>query len=251
MDDWHWAASLNQAEAVRFGIEHFRALTPRCDGVVVWQLDDCWPVVSWSAVDSAGVRKPMWFALRDALADRVAVLRDTDLVVVNDSPGAWSGEIRVLGLTLDGATTADESFPAALPPRSATTIDLPPALHRAAGSGLRAVRADGLRGTVTPDAEPVDRPPVRARYSVDVRPTSDGLAVTVTAETPVLRLTLLPDRLDPRATVDDALVDLLPGESRTFTVRTDADLDPTALAGRPVLRTLDDLWPDPVEPAAP
>ena len=43
--------------------------------------------------------------------------------------------------------------------------------------------------------------------------------VTVTARTILRDLALFPDRLDPAATVDNALVTLLPGESATFSVR--------------------------------
>jgi beta-mannosidase len=58
----------------------------------------------------------------------------------------------------------------------------------------------------------------------------------------VLRdLTLFPDRLDGSATVDTALVTLLPGESTTFTVHADRVLDPAALVARPVLRCVNDL----------
>jgi beta-mannosidase len=68
-DDWHWAMSLNQARAVTLAIEYWRSLTPRCRGTIVWQLNDCWPVISWSAIDGDGRLKPMWYALRRAYAD--------------------------------------------------------------------------------------------------------------------------------------------------------------------------------------
>ena len=71
MDDWHWLTSLNQARAVAYGIEHFRSLYPRNTGAIVWQLNDNWPVVSWAAVDYAGIRKPLWHALKRVYADRL------------------------------------------------------------------------------------------------------------------------------------------------------------------------------------
>ena len=54
-------------------------------------------------------------------------------------------------------------------------------------------------------------------------------------------LTLFPDRLDPTASADKALVTLLPGESTTVTVRADTALDPAALTSRPVLRCVNDI----------
>jgi beta-mannosidase len=67
--------------------------------------------------------------------------------------------------------------------------------------------------------------------------------VTVTAGTVLRALTLFPDRLDPDAEVDRAGITLLPGESVTFTVRSERPLDPAALTSRPVLRCVNDVRP--------
>ncbi|MGN0355380.1 MAG: glycosyl hydrolase 2 galactose-binding domain-containing protein [Muricoprocola sp.] len=48
-----YASQLLQADAIRYGVEHFRRNRndSRCMGTVYWQLNDCWPVASWSSVD--------------------------------------------------------------------------------------------------------------------------------------------------------------------------------------------------------
>ena len=51
-------SQLAQAEGLKFGIEHFRRRTPHCSGALVWQLNDCWPVLSWSVLDYFGFGKP-------------------------------------------------------------------------------------------------------------------------------------------------------------------------------------------------
>ncbi|BDZ37997.1 glycoside hydrolase family 2 protein [Microbacterium suwonense] len=68
METWHWAMQLNQAHAVRFALEWFRALAPRNSGAVVWQLNDCWPVTSWAAIDGDERVKPLFHALAAAFA---------------------------------------------------------------------------------------------------------------------------------------------------------------------------------------
>lgn len=50
--DWHWATQLNQARAVGYAITHHRSWWPGTAGAIVWQLNDCWPVTSWAAIDS-------------------------------------------------------------------------------------------------------------------------------------------------------------------------------------------------------
>lgn len=48
-----YASQLLQADAIRYGVEHFRRNrnNSRCMGAVYWQFNDCWPVASWSSVD--------------------------------------------------------------------------------------------------------------------------------------------------------------------------------------------------------
>jgi beta-mannosidase len=67
-----------------------------------------------------------------------------------------------------------------------------------------------------------------------------GYRVDVTARSLALGVTLLADRLDPEAQVDDQVVDLPAGATAVFHV-TSRGLDPEALVARPVLRTENDL----------
>ena len=48
-----YASQLLQADAIRYGVEHFRRNRSecRCMGAVYWQFNDCWPVASWASVD--------------------------------------------------------------------------------------------------------------------------------------------------------------------------------------------------------
>lgn len=57
-----YASQLLQADAVRYGVEHFRRNRNenQCMGAIYWQLNDIWPVTSWSSVDYYG----RWKALQ-------------------------------------------------------------------------------------------------------------------------------------------------------------------------------------------
>ena len=44
----------------------------------MWQLNDCWPVTSWAAVDGDGRRKPLWYALRRSYRDRLLTIQPRD-----------------------------------------------------------------------------------------------------------------------------------------------------------------------------
>ncbi|WP_035767520.1 beta-mannosidase [Butyrivibrio sp. NC2002] len=57
-----YASQMLQADAIRYGVEHFRRNRGRCMGAVVWQLNDCWPVASWSSIDYCGRLKALHYA---------------------------------------------------------------------------------------------------------------------------------------------------------------------------------------------
>ncbi|MCR5487302.1 MAG: glycoside hydrolase family 2 protein [Lachnospiraceae bacterium] len=59
-----YASQLLQAQAIRYGVEHFRRYRGRCMGAVIWQLNDCWPVASWSSVDYCGRLKALHYYAR-------------------------------------------------------------------------------------------------------------------------------------------------------------------------------------------
>ncbi len=46
-----YASQLLQAEAIKYGVEHFRRNRGRCMGSLYWQLNDIWPVASWASID--------------------------------------------------------------------------------------------------------------------------------------------------------------------------------------------------------
>ena len=56
-----YASQLLQAEAMRYGVEHFRRNRGRCMGSIIWQLNDCWPAASWSSIDYFGRWKALHY----------------------------------------------------------------------------------------------------------------------------------------------------------------------------------------------
>ena len=47
----HWLSQILQGMAMKYAIEHWRRHMPQTMGALYWQLNDCWPVVSWSSID--------------------------------------------------------------------------------------------------------------------------------------------------------------------------------------------------------
>ncbi|WP_432542942.1 glycoside hydrolase family 2 protein [Kineococcus sp. SYSU DK002] len=234
-EDWVWAAQLNQARAVSCAVEHHRSWWPRTAGSVYWQLDDCWPVTSWAVVDGSGRRKPAFHALRRAFAPRLLTVQPREgvphVVVVNDTAQEFSTRVLVRRTTVTGQVLGRAEFDVSVPPRAVRTHPLPlvggddePVVVDA--GGLRAVHLTAPDKDLAWDPDPL---------RVSVSRVADGYAVRVRAQSLARDVTLLADVVEPGARVDDGLVTLLPGESRTFRVRSAAVADADAFAG--ALRT--------------
>lgn len=67
-----YASQLIQAEGLRYGVEHWRRNRGRCMGTIYWQLNDCWPVASWSSIDYFGRWKALHYAAKKFFAPLLA-----------------------------------------------------------------------------------------------------------------------------------------------------------------------------------
>jgi beta-mannosidase len=247
-DDWLFATQLNQARAIRFGIEHFRSHAPRTAGSIIWQLNDCWPVVSWSAVDGEKHRKPLWYILRAVNAEHLLTIQPRDaglaLVVSNDSQDVWSTRVMVARSGFDGRALAQMSPVAvSLEPHTATTIRLDPVVSGAEDRYAEVIvaSAEGAERALWYFAEDVELALPSFDADVSVKPHEGGYRVDITARGFVKDVGLGVDRLDPDAKVDRAYATLFPGETARFSVATETELDTVALARRPVLNSVNQL----------
>ena len=70
-EDFIYLAQLNQGLALKRCLEHWRANRKVTNGSIIWQLNDCWPVTSWSLIDSSNIPKMAYYFVKDAFSDAV------------------------------------------------------------------------------------------------------------------------------------------------------------------------------------
>ena len=108
------ATQLNQANAIRFGVEHFRRHRGYTMGSIYWQLNDCWPVSSWSSIDYFGRYKALhYFAKRFYAPVAMGLFAEGDRITVNlanETRGDFRGKIRVGVMTADLKTVYTEEL---------------------------------------------------------------------------------------------------------------------------------------------
>ena len=102
-----YASQLLQADAIRYGVEHFRRFRGRCMGTVVWQLNDIWPVASWASVDYYGRWKALHYAEKKMFApimiscEEIGELSERPFCVAEPAPIEKSARLHVANETME------------------------------------------------------------------------------------------------------------------------------------------------------
>ncbi|ODT79721.1 MAG: hypothetical protein ABS76_19300 [Pelagibacterium sp. SCN 64-44] len=63
-DQMVFLSQIQQGLAIKTAIEYWRSTKPRCMGTLYWQINDIWPVASWSSLDYGGQWKLMHYMAR-------------------------------------------------------------------------------------------------------------------------------------------------------------------------------------------
>jgi beta-mannosidase len=107
--DQLYLSQAQQSLAIRMGVEFWRTLKPAMRGTLYWQLNDCWPVSSWSSLEYTGRWKQLHYHAKRFYAPVLASFIENkeakrlDLFVVNDRPAAISVQGKVQWIAFDGS----------------------------------------------------------------------------------------------------------------------------------------------------
>lgn len=114
-EDFVYVSQLLQAEGMRTGIEAHRRNKPYCMGTLYWQLNDVWPVASWSSIDYLGRWKALHYYVREAYSPLAALpIVDNDSLFiygVNDQRNTDTVDLKIRALQFDGKVLSEVSIP--------------------------------------------------------------------------------------------------------------------------------------------
>ncbi len=105
-----YTSQLLQADAIRYGIEHFRRHRGRCMGTVVWQLNDIWPVASWASIDYYGRWKALHYIEKRVFApvmiscEEIGELSERPYCIKQPAPIEKSVRLHVANETMEPVT---------------------------------------------------------------------------------------------------------------------------------------------------
>lgn len=125
-----YVSQVLQAEGIKVGAEHLRRLRPRTMGSLYWQINDCWPVASWSSIDYAGRWKALQYYARRFYADLLISphLEDgqLNLYVVSDRTTATPANIVVSLMDFEGRVLMSKNQAVTVAPLQSTSyLSLP------------------------------------------------------------------------------------------------------------------------------
>jgi len=106
LEKYIYLSQLLQRDAMKIGIESHRIAKPKCMGTLFWQLNDCWPGISWSVLDYNNKGKAAFFQLKELYLNILPVIEERDSLIyfhlVSDSLNGFGGEYKIKLLDLDG-----------------------------------------------------------------------------------------------------------------------------------------------------
>jgi beta-mannosidase len=125
-EDFVWLSQIQQGLAIKTAVTQWRGSMPRCMGALYWQLNDTWPVCSWSSLDHGGGWKMLHHIAKTFFAPvTVVAVPDTggwSLRGVNDTRAELTLNLEVFAVSLDGSLRALKSTEGMVPTNIATDL---------------------------------------------------------------------------------------------------------------------------------
>ncbi len=226
-----------QAEGVKIGAEHFRRLRPETMGSIFWQLNDCWPVASWSSIDYYGRWKALQYYARRFYAPILVSPNvegsSMNVYIVSDKTEPQTAVLRVRLLDFDGKALLEESHDVNITPL-ASKVYLSWPLEKLFNAGAADTSRVFIVADLTAGGAELSRnllylAPVKdvhlrpAHLTVETTGAEGKYQIRITS--PVLARSVYLSFGDLDVQVSDNYFDVLPGETAVITATTTASID--------------------------
>ena len=232
-----YASQVLQAEGIKIGAEHFRRSRPETMGSIFWQLNDCWPVASWSSIDYYGRWKALQYYARRFYAPLLVSPHVEEgmlkVYIVSDKVQPVSGELHLRIIDFDGKVAKEMNQAASVPELSSQVYLQVPLSDLGGTEGADAARQVVVAELVV-EGKSVSRnliylvptkqvhlPEAHIRAELTQAANEYNLKLT----SPVLARSVYVNFGDASPELSDNYFDLLPGETVDVVVRSKESLD--------------------------
>jgi len=242
-EDFVYVSQLVQAEGMRIGIEAHRRNKPYCMGTLYWQLNDVWPVASWSGIDCFGRWKALHYYAREAYAPVAAlpILENDTLKIygVCDLGKNQLANLHIRTLRFDGKNEFDVTIrDISIHPDSTHVLWQSPLKTVLNGAKPESVVVEIdlsdttgklLHRRLFYPARPRDLKLPNAKISLTALPVKGGYELTLTADRLAKNVLI---GTDADGFLQDNYFDLLPGERKVVFFKTEETVPDSSTAFR-------------------
>ena len=250
-----WLSQILQGLAIQYAVENWRRSMPRGMGTLYWQLNDCWPVASWSSIDYFGRWKALHYMARRFFAPvLVSAVEDissgtVDVYITSDMLQSFSGVLSHVVTNLDGDGIDEDVVSVDIEQqtsRHVKTVHLASLIKEHGARNLLVWISLSIDGALVSDnlvtfARPkhLDLFPVSKEANI-VHKTEESFVVRVSAEKPALWVWL--EIADQDARFSDNFFHIRPGTHKTIRVRPAESLDEKTFLNGLSIRSLVDTY---------
>ena len=219
-EDGLYLSQVQQALAIETAVTYWRSLMPYCMGTLIWQLNDVWPVASWSSIEYTGRWKPLQYAIKHFYAPVAPLLYKMDgkifVKAINDTnKGKWA-RITVREISFSGEVKAKREYRRLIPSGCVISLE-----DISAGKPDEFVTVELVSGGIKEERflffnKPNEEKIERSGLELKKIERKDGrFILTLRAEKPAFFVLL--DTKSISGHFSDSYISVLPGEYRTIT----------------------------------
>ncbi|WP_347026879.1 beta-mannosidase [Bacteroides ovatus] len=237
-----------QGEAMKIAMESHRRNMPFCMGSLFWQINDCWPVASWSTRDYYGRWKAQHYFTRKAFDDVLVTAnkenKELAVYTVSDRLKGFKAKLCITLITMEGKEVCQYEVPINVPANTSTKCFTVPEDELLKGhSGADVIAKIELKekgGRVYKNnycllsQKQMNYPTVHINTSII--PINGGYELSLTSDK--LAKYVLVSLEDEKATFSDNFIDIMPGETEKIIIKT--RLDEGALLKKLKIKSLSD-----------
>ncbi len=226
-----YVGQLLQAEGIKSAIEAHRSDMPYCMGSLYWQLNDCWPVASWSGIDYFGNWIALHYFVKEAYKNTVVFIDNKggniQFRIVSDFPKKHDGILKINLLDFDGQVLINSDELIEVPGNDSKVVfEVPEKNFLAMGDPQKIL----LAATLEENEKETDRALYYFAKAKDLLLPDPGLIWNISKNTSGLKITIQSKKLAKNIFLINEAVDekfpnnyfdMLPGETVEINIKTD------------------------------